>query len=161
MDEVAGRFQISMKRGEGPYHIGRGLYQNRAFLLIKPMTYMNRSGIAIDDAIQRFLIPMDRLLVLCDDFHLDLGQIRLRSKGSDGGHNGLASIIDSLETNRFPRLRLGIGQPNTEIIDFVLSDFGKEEIEALDQTTIRAGDAVLDFVEKGVDYTMNHYNSFQ
>jgi PTH1 family peptidyl-tRNA hydrolase len=160
VDEVARRLKIPMWKGEGPYQIGQGIYQNRTVILIKPMTYMNRSGIAVDDAIKRYQIPMDRLLVLCDDFHLSLGQIRLRPRGSDGGHNGLASIINYLRTDRFSRLRLGIGQPAQGTIDFVLSDFTNEEKDTVNQIKIRAGNAALDFMEKGIDFTMSHFNSF-
>ncbi|HSH00574.1 MAG TPA: aminoacyl-tRNA hydrolase [candidate division Zixibacteria bacterium] len=114
-------------------------------VLIRPTTYMNRSGRAAAQALTRYQLPAERLLVVCDDFHLPLGAVRLRKSGSDGGHNGLKSLITELETEEFPRLRLGIGpKPQSEeIVTFVLGRFGPAAAEARQAAVGQALTAIL------------------
>ena len=121
--------------------------------LVAPTTYMNNSGEAVRDVVERFELPVSSVLIVVDDFWLPLGRLRFRRKGSDGGHNGLASIIAALETDEIPRLRLGIGTPvmppKSMMADFVLSPFASEELEAVKDMVIRAADSVEEFIHKG------------
>lgn len=128
--------------------------------LAMPKTYMNNSGIAAASLMRRLKITPSQMLVVVDDFNLSLGRIRFRKSGSDGGHNGLASLIQSLETENFPRLRLGIGAPpeNTDSVDYVLNPFKKEEIEPVEKMINIASEAVSYSLEYGLEEAMTKYN---
>jgi len=128
-------------------------------VLVKPLVFINNSGEAVRQLVEEYDINLEELLVICDDFNLPLGKIRIRKKGSDGGHNGLASIIRSLNNQNFPRLRCGIGFcRNTNVSEFVLSPFSKNEKIAVERMIKTASNAVEDFYRKGIDWTMNNYN---
>ncbi len=126
----------------------------------KPTTYVNRSGIAVRQLLQRYNKPLSSCLIIVDDFNLSLGTLRFRRRGSDGGHNGLRSVIDEIGTD-FPRLRVGIGPipKNTGVIDFVLSNFNDRELETRNNMISAAADAVVYFCENGIDAAMNHFNT--
>jgi len=129
-------------------------------LLALPRLLMNRSGIAVEALLQRNELTPTQMLVVLDDFNLPLGRLRFRSDGSDGGHNGLASIIETLETENFPRLRLGIGPPldNVDSADFVLSSFETEEIEPKEKMIETAAEAVLFAIDHRLEEAMSKYN---
>jgi PTH1 family peptidyl-tRNA hydrolase len=132
-------------------------------VLVEPLTYMNLSGTAvrlISDADREGFDPSG-LLVVCDDTALPLGRQRLRAKGSDGGHNGLASIIEALGTERFPRLRLGVGPvpEGVEQADFVLTAFARDELDSARELAVRAADCVESWVREGVDAAMTRFNN--
>jgi PTH1 family peptidyl-tRNA hydrolase len=109
VDAAAARFGCAFHKGPGEYLIAEGAERGEGFLLLKPMTYMNNSGVAVRDALDRSGLAPEDLVVISDDFHLPLGRLRLRLEGSAGGHNGLGSIIEELGSGGFPRLRCGIG----------------------------------------------------
>lgn len=128
--------------------------------LVKPMTFMNSSGVAVREALSRFDAAPEDLLVILDDVQLPLGRIRIRRRGSDGGHNGLLSILERIETPAFPRLRLGIGAPpeGEEMIDFVLGAFEPHEREAVAEMVGRAIDALRVILREGLEKAMNQFN---
>lgn len=163
IDELVGRWKTRLRTGEGDYLRGLAHFQGHDVVIAKPLTYMNNSGIAVRDLIEQNALSPDRLLVICDDFALPLGTLRVRSQGSDGGHNGLASVIMELGTDVFARLRCGIQHdempPKEMMADFVLSPFGETEWDAVRTMTLRAADAVQEFVVSGIDRTMNIYNT--
>ncbi|MDE2999104.1 MAG: aminoacyl-tRNA hydrolase [Gemmatimonadota bacterium] len=132
-----------------------------ALLLVKPLTFMNRSGVAVADVRDRFDVDTGDVLVVVDDVHLDLGRIRLRRGGSDGGHNGLGSIIDCVGSAAFPRLRVGVGAPpeGADRIEHVLSRFENDEAEIVDAAVREAAAGVKCWMEYGIDAAMNRYNS--
>lgn len=139
--------------------IAGGVLESRELTLAKPLSYMNRCGAAVGDLFERLQIPLTNLLVILDDFNLPFGKLRLRRSGSDGGHNGLASIIESLQSPDFPRLRVGIDNATEyETIDFVLSRFETEEEEKLPDIIMNAGRACISFMNEGIDKSMNHIN---
>jgi len=129
--------------------------------LVEPLTYMNLSGRAVDEFALGEGFDPARMLVVCDDTALPLGSLRLRKKGSDGGHNGLASIIESLGTTEFPRLRLGIGPvpENTDQADFVLSSLAGTEVETARELAARAANCVEAWVGDGIDAAMSRFNT--
>ena len=129
--------------------------------LVKPLTYMNLSGICVASYVRKNNIPFENLIIICDDVNLPLGNIRLRRRGSAGGHNGLESVIKSLRTEEFPRLRLGVGPDKAidDLADFVLSDFEKSEIEHTDSMIDNAADACEDWLKNGIDETMQKFNN--
>ena len=131
-------------------------------LLVKPMTYMNDSGLAVSAILQETDIALQDIIVVVDDIHLDMGRIRIRRRGSDGGHNGLRSIISSVGSDDFPRLRLGVGRPDRdfELIDHVLSDFDPDEMKVIEKPIRTAADAVTCWCLESIDEVMNRYNAW-
>lgn len=132
--------------------------KDRTWILIKPMLFMNNSGVVVADYLRDK--PSD-FIVVCDDIALPLGKIRIREKGSDGGHQGLASIIYHLKTNNFPRMRIGIGKPPAEISvsDYVLSKFSKDEKIIITKTIELACSALIHIGNKGIKSAMSLYNA--
>ena len=124
----------------------------------KPTTYMNNSGEAVAALVRRFDLSLSDLCVVYDDLNLEIGALRLRKKGSDGGHNGMKSIIRHLDTEEFPRLRIGIGSPTHSQSDYVLSEFDEPDKLQIDQVVQRAADAVETLVEDGIQNAMNQFN---
>lgn len=145
--DFRGQFAESKKNGE------------RIFYL-KPQTYMNLSGLAVAELVNYYKIPFQDILVIHDDMDLPLGRLRLRAKGSAGGHNGLKSIIAELGTQDFWRLKIGVGRPKTEgnVIDHVLSSFAREETEIFEEALVRAGEVVDLWREGRQGEAMNLYN---
>lgn len=157
-------FQIPLKAGKGEYYYGTGSIAGNDVCLVKPVTYMNRSGEAVLDTIERFTIPIDRLLVVVDDFYLPLGTLRLRPKGSDGGHNGLYSIIYHLQTDEFARLRCGIASGsspvrNDQMSRFVLETFTAEERPVVDTMVEKAHEVCEAVLRNGLENTMKSINT--
>ena len=124
----------------------------------KPTTYMNNSGEAVAALVRRFDLSLSDLCVVYDDLNLKIGALRLRKKGSDGGHNGMKSIIRHLDTEEFPRLRIGIGSPTHSQTDYVLSEFDEPDKLQIEQVVQRAADAVETLVEDGIQNAMNQFN---
>ena len=123
------------------------IYKDREFILLKPHTYMNLSGNSVSLVASYFKIDPKDILIISDDFNLEFSKIRYRDKGSAGGHNGLKSIISSLNTEEFPRLRIGLGNPTINTINFVLSRFGKEELDTLHEVFTRTNKMIDAFIE--------------
>ncbi len=134
--------------------------KGKDIILMSPRTYMNRSGLAVQAILGKTGLLPEQMLVLVDDFNLPLGKIRIRKSGSDGGHNGLASIIEAIGTEAFPRLRLGIGPvpENTTTTDFVLGRFRPEEEEQKQKMLAFAAEAVMFAIHNRLDEVMNKYN---
>jgi PTH1 family peptidyl-tRNA hydrolase len=130
-------------------------------VFIKPLTYMNRSGICVARAVERFQITPEELLILADDVALPLGRLRIRRSGSDGGHNGLFSIIQEIGSKQFPRLRMGIGPlpEQSDLVDFVLSTFSDKEMCIVDVMVEQAVKAVEAIIGDGIERAMDVYNS--
>ena len=131
-------------------------------LLVKPQTYMNLSGDSIRDFCNFYKIPPENVIIINDDIAIEAGRLRIRSKGSAGGHNGLKSIIYQLNSDNFPRIRVGVGAPKHEdydLADFVLGRFSKEEIPVLEESIIKASKAVEEIIKNNIDSAMNKFNS--
>jgi PTH1 family peptidyl-tRNA hydrolase len=139
---------------------------SKDFIIVKPTTYVNRSGVAVAEVLEFFSAFPSELFVIVDDFNLNLGSIRIRKSGSPGGHNGLASIIESIEIDSFSRLRAGVGplpegysgHPD-KISDFVLSRFASDEMEIVDNLLDRSVAAVLEVIKNGLDMAISRYNT--
>jgi PTH1 family peptidyl-tRNA hydrolase len=131
-------------------------------ILLMPLTYMNNSGVAVGHVANREEIASEDLLVICDDLNLPFGQIRLRGKGSDGGHNGLSSLIQKLATEKFSRLRMGIGESKgMETVDYVLEEFDRAEKKQLDGFIDQAADCCQMWLGQGLDRAMEQFNRKQ
>ncbi|MDQ3020472.1 MAG: aminoacyl-tRNA hydrolase [Bacteroidota bacterium] len=162
LDLFAVFFQIKLREGNGDWIEGKGLIEDKEVYLLKPLSYMNNSGIAVKEFSERHGIDVKDMLVIVDDFQIPLGTIRIRKKGSDGGHNGLASIIYHLASEEFPRMRIGIGRNDLlrkdEYINFVLSNFETEELEIIKKVRPDYIECLKTFVTKGITKTMNCCN---
>jgi PTH1 family peptidyl-tRNA hydrolase len=147
-----GRFKCTQAESE----IGK-----EQVLLVRPMTFMNLSGVCVASVARQHGCEGSQLLVVCDDVNLELGKLRLRRSGSAGGHKGLESIIQQLHDQQFPRLRLGIGQPSAgmEMMRYVLSPFRREEWPAASEMIERAAQAAETWVYYGLDEAMNRFNA--
>lgn len=134
--------------------------KGRTLVVIKPSTYMNLSGKAVRYWMQKEEIPAENILVIVDDLALPLGALRMRAKGSDGGHNGLISIIETLGTTEFPRIRFGIGNDFAKgyQVDYVLGRWSSEEVKILVPKVTECVEMIRSFVLIGVERTMNHFN---
>ena len=129
------------------------------YLIIKPTTFMNLSGEAVRAVIDYYKIPMEDVLIVYDDLSLELGKIRFRANGSDGGHNGIKSVIQHLGTQNIARLKIGIGpQPNIPSEVFVLQNFSKEELDLLKPVLTKAKDAITCYFKEGIATAQNRYN---
>jgi PTH1 family peptidyl-tRNA hydrolase len=160
VDVLATQMQTQVKRVECRSLVGRGMIDNQIVELAKPQTYMNLSGEAVNCLLVKDERSIERLIVISDDLALPFGDVRIRPKGTHGGHNGLRSIIDCLKTQEFTRLRIGI-QPEHPVADaksFVLENFAKGDSETLEKILDRAADAVRYIVADGVDAAMAKFN---
>ena len=159
IDTLARRHHVAL-REEGWADVGALTLDGARVLLARPQTYVNVSGTAVADLRRRHRLPLENLLVAFDDLDLPVGQIRLRAKGGHGGHNGMRSIIETLGSEEFARLRVGIGRPpeGVDPADYVLSRFSKEEQAQLDEAVERAADAVEAFVRRGIEAAMSASN---
>ena len=138
--------------------VTQGTWHDTSIILAKPMTYMNNSGTAVAALIRQFEIPLSELCVVYDDVHLDIGVLRIRQKGSDGGQKGMKSIIHHLGTTAFPRLRIGIGEPIGDLTDYVLTAFSEDEEIEIAHTIQRVVDAIKTFVTDDILTAMNQFN---
>lgn len=136
------------------------LHEEHKLILAKPQTYMNLSGNAIQGLARFYKLPLENLLVVHDDLDLPFGTIRIRPGGGPGGQKGMASTIESLGTQGFARMRIGIGRPpgRMEPADYVLQDFSRDEMKSLSEILDHASEAALTFVMEGLDNAMNHFN---
>ena len=162
VDELCRRWSTPLRAGRGDYERAVSRQDATEVVLLTPTTFMNNSGIAVRDVAEELTLGPAQILVVADDFALPLGTLRLRRGGSDGGHNGLASIIYHLASDGFPRLRCGIGSTEPfageDPASFVLSPFAAEEQQAVEAMVSRAADAVGSFVHSGIDRTMTQFN---
>jgi peptidyl-tRNA hydrolase, PTH1 family len=138
--------------------MAEGSYKGRKVYLLKPDTYMNLSGKSIKFWMEKYSIESEQILVITDDLHLPFGTLRIKSKGSDGGHNGLKSIQNELQTIQYPRMRLGIGKPTFNQVDYVLGQWTEDEKKNLDKILPSCMLALQSFVFNGTAHTMNHFN---
>lgn len=159
IDCLASRHHIPLRRRTLRALLGEGVIEGHPVILAKPMTYMNLSGEAVSAISRRYRIPPENVVVVVDDIALPTGKLRLRLKGSSGGHNGLESIQRHLQTTQYPRVRIGVGaaQPGA-MVDHVLSRFHPEEQERIAEAVERAADAVETALREGFEKAMSRYN---
>ncbi len=158
LDHLSVKRNVVFKAGKGNYYFAKQYFSAEDIFLVKPTTYMNRSGLAVRQVLDYFKIDIADLLVVHDDFHLSLGELRFRARGSSGGHNGIQSVIDHLQTQEFQRLKIGIGNDFKDAVSFVLTPFHKQEQELLEIIIPVAGEAISSWIKDGLETAMNHYN---
>jgi len=161
VERLARRAQLDFAPGRGDFHAARWERPDGDVLLVLPTTFMNRSGQAgVQLASLTGLAPA-RCLVVVDDLDLPLGRLRLRARGSDGGHRGLASLSAAWGTNAYPRLRLGIGRPADDTVEHVLAPFADAELDTAERMVEAAADAVCETLERGLERAASHFNALQ
>ena len=161
IDVIAAKNNITVGERKHKALIGKGFVGGQKVVLVKPQTYMNLSGESVRDVIDFYKIDeKNELIVISDDVSLDVGQIRIRKKGSAGGHNGLKNIILHLGHDEFQRVKMGVGEKprGYDLADYVLGHFSKEEREIMDESAGRAAAAVEMMIAEGADAAMNQYN---
>ena len=161
VDELAERCQVPIQRLKFRALTNLAALGGERALLMRPVTYMNLSGEAVQEAAAFYKVPPERILVISDEVALPPGRIRVRRGGSAGGHNGLKNIIAHLGSDQFPRVRLGVGQkphPDYDMADWVLGKPQGEERTAVEAAVVRAADAVECLLAKGLEEAMNRFN---
>lgn len=160
-EALARRAGLAFEPGAGPFVLALGTWGGRPFGVAKPAgLYMNQSGRAVHDLLARYDLGPADVLVVHDDLALPLGALRLRAKGSAGGHNGVQDVIEAVSSANFPRLRIGVGDsfPRGRQVEYVLSPFAEEERPVIEEALERAAEAALAFVAEGLEAAMNRYN---
>lgn len=160
IDHIANSYQIRIKQLKFKSLFGEGIIQGEKVLLIKPQTFMNLSGESVREIKKYYKLPDENIIVIYDDVSLDVGRIRIRPKGSDGGHNGMKSIIYQLNTDVFPRIRIGIGArpAQMDLANYVLGHFTSDEQKILAETQKRVEHVLPLLMKFGVSYAMNEVN---
>ncbi|MEG0371400.1 MAG: aminoacyl-tRNA hydrolase [Clostridium sp.] len=160
VDYLCNKFAFDMGRERFRGNFGEYILGTEKIVFLKPLTYMNLSGEALVQAASFYKIEPENIIVIYDDMAIDTGRIRLRPSGSDGGHNGMKSIIHSLQSREFARIRVGIGKAPRNIVDYVLGKYSNDEREIINRSVEAAAKAVISIIEDGIQNAMNKYNTF-
>lgn len=161
IDVLADRYRIDISEKKHKALCGRGVIEGQKVLLLKPQIFMNLSGESIRAAADYYKIEPEEMIVIYDDISLDPGQLRIRLKGSAGGHNGIKNIIANLGTQDFPRIKVGVGAkpPRMDLADYVLSRFGAGEQKLMEEAFGEAAEAAVMMMTDGAERAMNHFNA--
>jgi PTH1 family peptidyl-tRNA hydrolase len=160
LDNFVEKHGIKFKNAGKSFLSVKGNFEGEDFILIKPTTYVNLSGVAAFSVLNENNVDIEEFLVVCDDINLTLGDIRIRAKGGDGGHNGLKSVIQNLSTQNFPRLRFGIGSEfgSGELADYVLGEFSDDEISKIEKPLEFSLDLLESFIKGGFKSMLDFYS---
>lgn len=161
IENIAAKHNISIdKKGfKGLY--GKGIIDGEKVILLKPYTYMNLSGESVVEAANYYKINKENIVVIYDDISLDVGKIRIRTKGSAGGHNGIKNIVLHLSSEEFPRVKVGVGEPTENLVNYVLGKFSQDERKKIEEVLNIVTEAVECMVVDGVQNAMNKFNGLK
>jgi len=158
IEELVERLQLEFKEKED-FKISKGSLGDEKIILLEPLTFMNRSGVAVRKIMQKSNVSPERLIVIHDDLDLECGNLKIRKKGSSGGHKGIESIIQNIGTREFIRVKIGIGRdPFVPTEKYVLSRFRKDEMPMIKETIAKAAESVHSIIIEGVERAMNRFN---
>ena len=160
VDYIADKYNIELNRIKFKGVFGEGFIEGKKVILLKPSTYIYLSGESIREVINFYKISNEEVIVIYDDISLEVGRLRIREKGSHGGHNGIKSIIANLGTDVFPRVKIGVGAPKGNLVSHVLGKFSEDEIEVLRETIKASSDAVSIIMKADTKEAMNKLNGF-
>lgn len=160
VDLMAKKYNVSINRTKFKGMCAQINVASEKIILLKPSTYMNLSGESVREASSFYKIPNENIIIIYDDISLDTGKLRIRSKGSAGGHNGIKSIIECMSSDVFTRIKVGTGKPQREIISYVLGHFSKEQRVIMEKTFEASIKATQTIIEKGYTDAMNQFNGF-
>jgi len=163
VEKLAKAKKIKLTQRKFSCLLGQGVFENQQVLLVEPLTYVNLSGHAAALIVKRKNIHLKDLLIICDDVNLPLGKIRIRASGSDGGHKGLRSVIEALDSQNFPRLKIGVGRPKEEaekdkLTQHVLGKFYRREIKIINEAVEKAASASEVWTKEGITAATNRFN---
>lgn len=160
INKISQQYNIEVKQKKFQALYGSGMIEKEKVILLKPQTYMNLSGNSVKEVVDFYKIEKEKILVIYDDMDIEPGKIKIRKKGSAGGHNGMKSIIQMIGTEEFPRIRVGIGRPirKDDEINYVIGAIPEEDLKRLDEGIEKAQKAVEEILRNGVDSAMNKYN---
>ena len=160
INKLAKKYNINLNKNNFNAIYQNAIIEGEKVILVKPQTYMNSSGESVRQFVDFHKIPIENVLVIYDDMDTEIEKIRIRSKGGPGSHNGMKSLICELNSEEFPRIRVGIGRPKNEFdrIDYVIGHINEEEYKRLVIGQNKAVDAISYFIKNGIDNTMNKYN---
>ena len=158
VDYIADKYNIELNRIKFKGVFGEGFIEGKKVILLKPTTYMNLSGESIRELANFYKLEDDEIIVVYDDISLDIGRLRIREKGSAGGHNGIKSIIQNLGGDKFPRVKVGVGQPKDNLVNHVLGKFSKEDREHIEKVIPVVSDAIVEIVKNDAKESMNKFN---
>lgn len=162
LDVLAGKYNISIREAEHKALVGKGYIDGQKVILVKPQTYMNNSGEAVREITDYYKVdPESELIVLYDDISLPVGTLRIRDKGSAGGHNGIKSLIQHLGTQVFLRIKVGVGDkiPEMDLVNHVLGHFNKDDAEVMKESFTKAAQATVMMLGGDIEKAMNIYNT--
>ena len=159
IDSLASKHNITVDKLKFKALVGEGRISGQKVILVKPQTYMNLSGESIQEVMNFYKVDPENLIIIYDDIDLDLGTLRIRKSGSAGTHNGMRSVVQHINSTAFPRIRIGMGGPKGDIVDFVIGGMSKAESEVLKETVDKAAEAIDCIIEAGIDMSMNRYNT--
>lgn len=160
IDALAEKWELTFSQGEGAFLVASRKYKSEDLYLIKPTNYMNNSGRSLKKACAKLNVEPENMMVVYDDIHIDTGVLRIRSKGSHGGHNGIKDIIEQFATQQFPRLRIGVGndfRPGRQA-DYVLSAFPENEMDIVKEACENAQKALITWLKAGINHAMSQHN---
>lgn len=160
IDIIAEKYNIDVNRTKFKGEYGEGFINGNKVILLKPYTFMNLSGESVREAIDFYKLTEEEVLIIYDDISLEVGRLRIREKGSAGGHNGIKSIINHMGTDVFTRIKIGVGAPKGDLVNHVLGKFSKEEANILKQTLDVVAKATEDIIANGAKDAMNKFNGF-
>jgi PTH1 family peptidyl-tRNA hydrolase len=154
------RHRIMLTKLKHKALLGDGRISGKRIILVKPQTFMNLSGESVREILEWYKVPVENIIIIYDDVDLPVGKLRLRPKGSAGTHNGMRSVIYQIESDEFPRIRIGIGGPpeGWELADYVLSKFYGDDKKKIEEAIVNAADAVEAIIMLGIDMAMNKFN---
>ena len=157
---LSDKYGIALRSKEGKAIVGKGVIEGQRVMLVQPQTYMNLSGESVRALMDYYKLTTDEIVIIYDDISMPVGQVRIRPKGSAGGHNGIKSIIAHLGTQEFPRVRIGVGEKpaRMDLADYVLGHFTDEDWKTMGERLETAGEIIKSFCLAGIDITMNQYN---
>lgn len=161
IDNISKEYNIEINRQKFKGVYGEGFINGEKVILLKPTTYMNLSGESIREVVDFYKLTCEDIVVIYDDISLDVGRLRIREKGSAGGHNGIKSIIAHLGTDVFTRIKVGVGQPDVDLVNYVLGKFTDEEMEVLSESIDASTKAVSEIIKNDVNTAMNKFNGFK
>ena len=160
LDILAREHDIKINKIKHKALVGEGFISGQKALLVKPQTFMNLSGNSVSEILEYYKVDPENLIVIYDDIDIPCGSLRVRKKGSGGTHNGMKSILYDIQSDQFPRIRIGIGkETRMDLKDFVLGNFDKEEKKKIEEAILNAAKAAASILDRGIEIAMGEYNA--
>ena len=160
INKISEKYNINLNKSKFNSLYGTGIIEGEKVILVKPQTYMNLSGNAVRDFMNFYKLSSEDIIIIYDDLDIEPGIIKIRKKGGPGTHNGMKSVVHEIQTEDFPRIRIGIGNPEykNDLLNFILTRIPEEEYKILQDAQEKAVKAIIEIIKNGIDTSMNKYN---